>query len=59
MAKFFKRRQFTSAEIRRRTKEAGKKLSVILHGKTRFVGVYYVLKVSFVVTILVASSDHL
>ena len=43
--KFFKNHTFTSAEVRRRTIEKdGRPMALILHGKTRIAGLYYVLK---------------
>lgn len=44
VAKFFKHHQYTNAEVRRRTREAGQTLAIILHGATRFAGVYYCMK---------------
>jgi hypothetical protein len=46
MAKFFRNHQWPAAEVRRRTAadNNGTPLAVILHGATRFAGVYYTLK---------------
>ena len=45
LAKFIRNHQFTSADLERRTTAAfGIKLKIILHGATRFAGVYYCLK---------------
>ena len=54
VAKFFKNHQYTNHEIRTRTEAAhGKSYVIILHGATRFAGVYYVLKrLCFLRTIL-------
>ena len=48
IAKFFKHHQFCNAEVRRRTKEAhNQTYAMILHGATRFAGVYFTLKRNF------------
>ena len=45
VAKFIKHHQFTNADLRVRTKQThGKEYCIILHGETRFAGVYYVIK---------------
>jgi hypothetical protein len=46
LAKFFRNHQWPAAEVRRRTaaENNGVPLAIILHGKTRFAGVYYCLK---------------
>ena len=45
LAKFFQHHAFTNTEIRRRAKEAhDQEYAVIIHGATRFAGIYYTVK---------------
>ena len=60
LAKFFKNRQYCNAEVKRRAFEAfNVAYVVIMHGATRFAGMYYVIKrIAFLRTILKEISVH-